>query len=427
MSFAKKSAMCNICFIVFFVMSYLTNRNLMIVSVLIPTIIIIISKDVAYAVAEAMFLLPFSATMTLNSGETSLFMLFKLALIILYFFSCNRKIRSNFFCVLLSLFIYSLLVNMLKGELPVVRILNLLLWFFLAYILIDVLKTDTEINYVCKLFISGVCISGFVGLCRDFIPALSNELANAQYYNETSGEFVERFAGLWNDPNGYTVFLICALFAALWLFTNKKINAVYFAIVTLILSALGILTLSKSCALLIIGFWIYFVFSNGKVGIVKKICAVSIVITVCLAGFSQYEAELNELIYRFTSASKSGFSMANLTTERSTIWKNYLTTIANGDFLFGFGIDAPTVNGYACHNTYLQLLYEWGSAGAFVYIITWINVLDTKRKKMNYIPLSFLLITIFFLSCIYIEFLYFFIPFMICIGGCAEDDKIQKR
>ena len=420
----KKFLLCNILFSVLFLAAYSINRNIMILAAVIPCVFILFTNELSFCIAELLFLLPFSVTLTISMGTTSLFMLPKLALIVRFLIFNKGKIGSKVFVGLIFLFLYSIIVNLFKTGFPLVRVINLLLWFFIAYLIIKSLKTGRDMVIACSAFVGGVILSGVIGLLKGLFPNLSSELISAQYLNEDSGDLVQRFAGLWNDPNGYTAFLICALFAAYWLLKNRKIKVILFSVLAVTTTALGILTLSKSCALLLVGFWIYFLLSNQGMGFVKKVGAVVLIGALCILGASFYTNELSELIYRFTSAGGESFNLSSLTTHRSTIWSDYLRESFNGDFFFGFGIDAPLVGGYACHNTYLQLLYEWGMVGITVYLITWIAVIrQPSFNRTNIVAVLFLLVTIFFISCTYIEFLYFLLPFMICIGRVKSDEK----
>ncbi len=426
MSINKKMIICNIGFIAMFIAAYSVNRNLMIVAAIIPTAFILLNNNLFSGLSELFFLLPFSQTMTISMGTTSLFMLPKLALIVVYFVKNKFRINIRMFMALITLLLYSLLINGLKTNFPIIRIMNLILWFLIAFILCQTIKKADDMKITSSSFVVGVIVSGIIGILKDYLPNLASDLISAQYLNESTGNIVQRFSGLWNDPNGYTIFLICSLFALFWLLNNKCIKVIGFAILAAMISALGIMTLSKSCALLLIMFWAYFLISNQGMSMRQKIGSGLVFVVLCVLGASLYESEVSELIYRFTSSNQngSGINFGALTTHRNTIWDDYVDAIWQGDFIFGHGIDAPLVGEYACHNTYLQLIYEWGIFGTLIYIAIWVCMMKKDGNvKQNYVPLLFLLVTIFFISCVYIESVYILLPFILCIGAVRKDDE----
>lgn len=418
MSAQTKMIVYNLIFLFLFIAAYSFNRSLMYIATLTAVIFIFTIKDIHYCVGELFFLLPFSATMIISPGTTSLFMLPKLVVIAVFLYKSKGRIKQT---VLLSggiLLVYALASSLLIGNLPITRIVNLLLWFFIAYVIFDTTKTGITVEGTS--FVYGVILTGIIGLVKDYIPNLSSELVKAQYLNESTGVFVERFAGLWNDPNGYTVFIICSLFVIQWELINNKINFGGFVIKAVVLSVFGLLTLSKSCILMMLLFWICFILFQRNVSKMMKMVMIVLFFACLVLLYLRYSDMVQEVIYRFTKGnSGSSISLAALTTYRSLIWRDYLVAIWSGNFLFGSGIDAPLIGGYACHNSYIQLLYEWGIIGGMVYIGTWIGVLKQSPKTLhrrNWFPFLFLIVLVLFISCVYIEFLYLLLPLSLRVG-----------
>lgn len=385
------------------------------------TIVIFIfsSKKIHYGLSELFFLLPFSSTMILATGTTSLFIFPKIALIIIFLFKKQGRLRYISLLSIILLFIYALSINTILGNLHLLRIINLALWFFIAYIIIDTTKDGIFMESIA--FISGIILSGIIGFGKDYIPNLSSELINARYLNETTGSFVDRFAGLWNDPNGFTFFIICGLLFLQWSLINKKITLSTFSISSIILSIFGLVTLSKSCIILMILFWIYFILCQHSIGVNKKIGILTIFTIFFLIFYSKFSYLFIELIYRFGKGSSiSKISLDVLTTSRSMIWSKYLSNIWLGtSFIFGRGIDAPLIGSFSYHNSYIQLIYEWGLIGSIFYIGTWINLLKQTNNipyRRNWIPLLFVMSLFFFVSYLYIEYSYFLLPLVIRAG-----------
>ena len=414
----KKMIAYNLIFIFLFIAAYYWNRSLMLAAVILVTIFIMRTRNMHYCIGELLFLLPFSSTMTLSSGTTSLFMLPKIAVITVYLLKSKGKLHKRLIGTLLYFVVFTFLSNIFLGNFPIIRLCNLVLWFFIAYIVFDSLKSDLSVEGAA--FILGVIASGFIGLIKDYIPQLASELASAQYLNEATGVLVERFAGLWNDPNGYTFFVILGLCILQWALTGKKISSSIFAIGAATISFLGLATLSKSCFLMMVLFWICFIFLQHTISIKMKVGTI-IFLGVCLVVlYSNYSDMLMELVYRFTQGNKgSNVTLASITTFRSNIWESYLSAFWSGNILFGNGIDAPLVAGRGCHNTYIQLLYEWGILGSTVYVATWISLLKTHQGmtgRRTWFPFLLVLILAFSISCVYIEFLYFLLPLSLRVG-----------
>ena len=400
----------------------------MVVATVVITFFIIRVRNMHYRIAELFFLLPFSATMNLSTGMTSLFLFPKLAVIIMYLFKSKGKMSKRLITTLFFLVIFSVGSNILMGTIPVTRVFNLVLWFLIAYIIFDVMREGIAVE--SWAFVCGVIFSGLIGLLKDFIPRLAAELVSAQYLNESTGVIVVRFAGLWNDPNGFTFFIICSLCVFQWMLMNRRITIRAFIIGVVILSSFGLATLSKSCILMMLLFWICFIFFQNSVNIKVKIGTILLLGGCLILLYSSYSEMLMEVVYRFTRGSTgSNISFASITTLRNSIWGDYLSAYWSGNILFGNGIDAPIVGGYGCHNTYIQLLYEWGIIGVTVYLGLWINVLKSVQRtinKRNWVPFLFLLILAFSISCLYIEFFYFLIPFMLRAGESEHADEKNK-
>ncbi len=417
----------NLIFLFLFIAAYSFNRSLMYVATLTAVIFILTIKDMHYCLGELFFLLPFSATMIVSAGTTSFFMFPKLAVIAVFLFKSKGRIKKTALLSVGILVFYALASNLLMGIIPITRIMNLILWFFISYIIFDTTKMGITVEGVA--FICGVILTGIIGFAKDYIPNISSELVNAQYLNESTSRFVVRFAGLWNDPNGYTIFIICSLFVFQWALVNKRIKGYVFDVGVAILTVFGLATLSKSCILMMLFFWVYFIFFQRTVSTKMKMVTIGL-FSICLVLlYSQYSNLVLEVIYRFTNGnSVSSISLDALTTSRSLIWRNYLSAIWSGTLFFGSGIDAPIIGGHGCHNTYIQLVYEWGIIGSMVYITTWVGILNKIIYKRNWTPFIFLLILIFFISCVYLEYLYFLLPLSLRLGeGVIIYGKIKPN
>ena len=261
----------------------------------------------------------------------------------------------------------------------------------------------------------GTIYSCAIGMNLNMIPNLKNTLILSSYLNSNTGTIVSRFSGLWNDPNGLTVFIIVSMFACLMAFNSKKINGVEFYIYEILLTIFGLLTVSKSCMLLLVVFWGYLFFSKSQLDFIQKV-SVLIVGVIALYYINNLMSDtISELISRFTSASISG----DLTTGRSDLWKMYFDEMDIGTWVFGKGINADLPNGKAAHNTLIQIIYNIGMIG----LLMWVGIFAEQNrlsnlvqinKKRIWLPIFALLSTMFFLDGLFLELFYILIPVLLC-------------
>lgn len=408
----KKSVLIEYLIATLVILSYLTNRYISLVAAVIGFIYIAFEKDVHYSISVLLFLLPFSSVFTIFDGTTSLYMFLRIACIFKLLF--KNKFPRRYFMLLLTFSLYSFLSMAFGNTLGMTRIINLVLWFVLGLSIVT-FYDEARMRVWSRSLAQGTIYSCIIGMNLNMIPNLKTTLVLSSYLNSNTGIIVSRFSGLWNDPNGLTVFIIVSMFICLMAFYSKKINGVEFYIYEILLTIFGLLTVSKSCMLLLVIFWGYLFFSKSQLGFIQK-ASVLIVGVIALYYINNLMADtIGELLSRFTSASISG----DLTTGRSDLWKMYFDEMDIGTWVFGKGINADLPNGKAAHNTLIQIIYNIGIIGLSMWIGIFAeqnrlsNLIQTNKKRI-WLPVFALLSTMFFLDGLFLELFYILIPVLLC-------------
>lgn len=382
-----------------------------------------------------MFMLSFSPIFKTTVGTTSLFMFLRIAIILCYVFKEQRQFTFSFITVLISFFLYAYFISGIFSNDYLVSLINIVMWIMVGYVLVNTL-CDNKMTPVIRSFSNGVIITGIMGFFAENIPQLNENIKVLGMIAE-DGYYVTRYAGFWNDPNFFTVILIASLFAVYFEFDKNRLNLTQFLLRCSATSFLGLMTMSKSCLLVLIVFWGYLFISKNDIKTSTKVViffAFIIAVAVFLANNPYW---ISDILYRFTGG-ENELNSDILTTGRTTIWGNYFSAMSeNAKWLYGSGINAELVKGKAAHNTILQLLYNLGIIGSGLYIamigLVFKSGLKTTEKSKKYFPAIVGLATLFslfmFLDCMYIENIYYLLPvmFVYIIGGEKEDTTFENR
>lgn len=408
----KKSVIIEYLIATLVILSYFTNRYISLAAAVIGFLYIIFEKDEHYSISVLLFSLPFSSVFTISDGTTSLYMFLRVACIFKLLF--KNTFPRRYFILLLTFSLYSFLSMALGNTSGMSRIINLILWFILGLAIVT-FYDETRMQVWSRSLAQGTIYSCVIGMNLNMIPNLKNTLILSSYLNSNTGTIVSRFSGLWNDPNGLTVFIIVSMFACLMAFNSKKINGVEFYIYEILLTIFGLLTVSKSCMLLLVVFWGYLFFSKSQLDFIQKVSVVIVGVIALYYINNMMSDTISELISRFTSASISG----DLTTGRSDLWKMYFDEMDIGTWAFGKGINAGLPNGKAAHNTLIQIIYNIGMIG----LLMWVGIFAEQNrlsnlvqinKKRIWLPIFALLSTMFFLDGLFLELFYILIPVLLC-------------
>lgn len=316
----------------------------------------------------------------------------------------DKKFLIVFLCLLCVLSVQFLM------SMHILRTIKFVTNILFVYI---VLKTNIKKPYeIFKSYIIGVIVTSVISLF-DILPNLDKYLEK----NSTlvGSIYVDRFSGLYPDPNYYAVNIIIALCLTVILYHKKIIKVIPFVILALILLTFAILTYSKSVFLMLILPIVVFLYSNSKNRRhfiqLTSIVGISVFAVYMLAG------KVDFLSIIFERISKEG-DLNTLTTGRYELWVRYYEYFLEQPFKvwLGNGLGAELIDGEAAHNTYIDLVYYLGILGSglvfvLLFIMSKINKSDFKRNILNYSVLLTILPMYFFLS----QLFYFDMPFHILI------------
>ncbi len=369
-----------------------------------------------------MFMLSFSPIFKFDKDQTSLFMFLRLAVVFSYVFQRREKFSFTFVTILITFTAYCFVLSEIYNTDYISSLINIVLWSLIGYIIAVTLKSE-DVTPVTRCLVNGVIFTGIIGLFINDIPQLASEVRVLSSYAE-DGALVNRYAGFWTDPNFFTVLLITSVWLVYLEYNKKKINFTEFTIRCLLISFIGTMTMSKSCLLLFVVFWLYVVIVKNDIRTVSKVSLVFLMIFAIIIFLWKNPYWLSDIFYRFGS-SKEQTTMSTITTGRTDIWIEYLKIMLDDfSWLFGHGVNPELylVNGIGkgSHNTYIQSIFSFGLLGTILYISVFNSIYTNAKAKVisgirtNKGPERFalisILITMFFLDGINIEMYYYMIP-----------------
>ncbi len=372
-----------------------------------------------------MFMLSFSPIFKFNKDQTSLFMFLRLAVVISYVFQQKGKFSFTFITLLISFSAYCLILSEIYKTEYLTALINIVLWYMIGYIIAVTLNVET-VTPVVKSLVNGVILTGIIGLFINDIPQFSEIVSVVSTYAE-DGALVYRFAGFWVDPNYYTVLLVASLWTVYFEYNKKRVVFLEFVTRCLLVTFIGTMTMSKSCILMFVVFWLYVVIAKNDIKIASKVTIVFVMIFAVILFLYKNPYWISDMFYRFGSSSEE-ITAESITTGRSVLWIEYLERMLDDfSWIFGHGLKAElySINGAlkGSHNTGIQMLFNMGALGTFLYIyifrsifvnikanVTENNMVNNNNKNIGKFALVSLLATLFFLDGIFIEMYYYMIP-----------------
>ena len=227
-----------------------------------------------------------------------------------------------------------------------------------------------------------------------------------------------RFAGLYSDPNYYSVNVIISMCLTVILFHREKIKLPVFALLMAVLLYFIKETYSKSALLMSAVPLMMFLYSNHlkrrrtlqMASIVMF--SVALIYLIVTGG-----GEMFSTVFGRLSADKGDLN--SLTTGRFNVWVYNMEYFMEHpwQFLFGKGINAPLINNKGHHNVYIEMLWHLGLIGegmifALLEQICHIVPQRPKRNPLNYCVLFCAAVMYFFLSMLF----YFDPPYHLMIA-----------
>lgn len=406
-----------------------TYRNVFSLAAFLLMCLMLVFGDKETNLLQIFFVMPLANIFKLSPGVQSFFTILILAYVVLHLV-LPRKATT-----LIILFgIYLVLVELLAGQFNLFKTIKLICnVLFLS----SILNGTVTINHkeIFLSYIVGNIVSSFFGLLDSVFFKIQSYIGEKGFGDPTKDNYVARFAGLYADPNYYAIGLIISLCLLVILLHRKEINLLFVVIVTVPTIYFLIQTYSKSAVIMLflpVGLLLYSLYTQKKYLSVMLLIIFSISVVV-LALSGQIPA-LELVLERFglgEATPSSDVDLNELTTGRFDLWIMYaehlITDLKAG--LFGEGIGAGYLNGFAAHNTYFDVLYYLGATGGILLI--WILAVISaqsrktgiKRGPLNYSIMMCIVIMYFFLS----ELFYFDPPFQIFIAFMVLNLPMQNN
>ena len=355
-----------------------------------------------------MLLMPFANIFKASPTSQSFFTYLILFYVLWYLFK-KRQINASFLLRFVFLLVF-LVVQMIMS-------INLLRTVkFVANILLVYLAVNGDANEDNKriylYYILGMIISSAVA-AFGVIPNLENYVGTKDLGYDY--EELARFAGLYADPNYYSVNIIISLCLVVILRYKKQMRTIPALLFAAVLVTFAIMTYSKSAFLMLLLPLLMLLYSQIRsrkyfISVVLSLVAIVLVSSV-LAG--RIEA-FNTILLRLL-----GDDGGSLTTGRDVLWANYIGYLGESWWtaVVGGGFNAPLVENRAAHNTYIDLIYYLGLTGTVLLGSTFYAVIKLiptpqKRNLLNYSVFLCIMAMYFFLS----ELFYFDWAFHIIIA-----------
>lgn len=334
-------------------------------------LIVIFAKE-QFILCLLLFMLPFASLFKLAPETFSIFTFCEVLVIIRIFFT--KKVSVSVIVGGLVYFGYLILGTYIRGQALDFEHIKQLENILMLYSLV-LMSKETPFKKIATYYIWGMVLSSFVGLYAQGKPIFYEY---ARHINMESGEYT-RFCGLMGDPNYYSVNMIFAFVMLLALRKRKQVKVDTFWVLYGLLTVFGFLTVSKSFMLMYI-----VIFAVSAMIVIKDknpiencllILGVIAIIAVGLADGGLISSVLDRLT--------SSTNMNELTTGRSTLWKNYVELIVSdpGIIVFGTGLTNHMLNGIGTHNIYIELVYYLGLVGIILLVVSICFCFKGKNKE----------------------------------------------
>lgn len=310
----------------------------------------------------------------------------------------------------------------------ILRWIKLLCGLLLAYYYFDDNASHDDIDIFLS-FVFGFLGSSFTRLLNSDFFRIERFMDEINTVWDAGAEFTGkvRFAGLYNDPNFYTVNLIISFCLLVILLYQKKIPIPLFLVLAVILLYFDVSTYSKSAMLMLAVPAMTFVYAARKSErqslyiLLFGMTAAAIVFLV-ISGGGAFSIVLSRL-------SSGGGDLNKLTTGRTKIWLWTLEFFRDhpGWLLIGKGINGALINHRSHHNTYLEFPYHLGLIGTGLFFGLLRQIAPQhrpkKRNMMNYSVLICVLMMYMFLSALF----FYDLPFQIILVFIVLNMELEQQ
>lgn len=403
-----------------------TNNPLFTAVGFIACTLICLKSSLAFSFSLLLFLLPMATIFKFAPGQFSAFTIVQLIWVICAFFKTGMKATKADIGIILF-FIYLSICQIFYGGFDISATIKL---SFGLLMLLMVKKMRIYDNYVSIFlaYIFGVIVSSLFMYIDSplfnilaYVSSKTERLAGSE-----AGSYITRFAGLYGDPNYYSVNLIIAMILSLCLFKMRKVTLIQVIYLIAPLAFFAAQTGSKSAFFMLIIPILLFEYISIKNRHYFLAC-----ISIGLIGFGGwmlFQGEFNAFSVAIQRLTANHSNLNDITTGRGAKWVECLEYILDRPiiFLFGNSLLVVTLNGLAPHNTYIDMLFQLGVIGTvwmlWIFVKAWKHC-AFKRSVLNYSLIIVISIMYFFLSELqYFDFL-FHISLCLIVGNLNFSEK----
>lgn len=357
-------------------------------------------KSPTLIVSNILFFYPFYNLFKFGGVGISYYNLLILFAIVSLIFKSRRINVIVQYLIVLALFgVYTMLfdtLNLNEGGVKNV-ILDLVVPLSL-FVIISQCKDKINVPMAFYMYSIGVILAGLCGTMAFPIPNLDAYIAPLGW--RAGGLRLIRLQGLTINPNYFSLDVNLAIAALLSIPNDKRDHSMergYKTLVIIILSIIGLMTLSKSFLLTMFLTVLFYLWATkAKNAFFYLVLAGVLVATYTFFFDNQYVAAMS---IRVTDDLGSADA---LTSSRYSIWISYVNAILDNpaNLLVGRGINAENViiAGFprGPHNTYLEAVYHFGIIGTlWLFVLIYKLVGNNRLHRLQYLPLFILLIRMF--------------------------------
>ena len=231
----------------------------------------------------------------------------------------------------------------------------------------------TSFRCATMFFAGGIFSAAILARLVAHYPNISRYIIVESYLTVT------RLSGFYGDPNFYSAHVTACLAGVLVLLSREteKRRQILLAAVSVALLYCGLLSASKTFVLTVAClflFWLPILLERGNYGSARTRLLFGVLCAVVFVLVSPAFRQVIRIIgVRFTE----GEGLAGLTTNRTTLWLQYLTAFVHDIPLTLFGAGYTSVNLFrkASHNTLIQAVYQFGILGIPLLLVWMWNML----------------------------------------------------
>ena len=325
------------------------------------------------AIPVLLFFLPWSPLMKLAPGRISFYTIGLLICCALALAQDGMRLTVRQVVLAASLMALTLTAKILQTG----SITNDYLMFVFMLLLFPCVARScpraTSFRCATMFFAGGIFSAAILARLVAHYPNISRYIIVESYLTVT------RLSGFYGDPNFYSAHVTACLASVLVLLSREteKRRQILLAVVSVALLYCGLLSASKTFVLTVAClflFWLPILLERGNYGSARTRLLFGVLCAIAFVLVSPAFRQVLQIIgARFTE----GEGLAGLTTNRTTLWLQYLTAFVHDIPLTLFGAGYTSVNLFrkASHNTLIQAVYQFGILGIPLLLVWMWNML----------------------------------------------------